>query len=72
MMTRKHYQQAAEILRAERAHTDLLLNGRLIDSVENRSRRSAISRIEDALIEMFIDDNPRFDERLFREASCTR
>lgn len=59
-MTKKHFIQIARILKNQRLS---------IQGIEDNQFENLISNIENQLINVFVDDNPRFDISRFRQAT---
>ena len=63
-MTKKHFIAIAKLLKNKRLAIQHLTNPTTIKGTEN-----IITNIENGLIEIFIDDNPRFDIDKFKQAT---
>ena len=63
-MTKKHFIAIAKLLKNKRLAIQQLTNPTTIKGTEN-----IITNIENGLIEIFIDDNPRFDIDKFKQAT---
>lgn len=63
-MTKKHFIQIAKILKKQRLGIHQLTN-----SENYQLGNNIITYIENDLIEIFIDDNPRFDIDKFKQAT---
>ena len=59
-MTKKHFIQIAEMLKNQKI---------AIQGLNDKDFKILISNIENELIRIFIDDNPRFDISKFRQAT---
>ena len=59
-MTKKHFIQIARILKNQRL---------LIQGIEDKQFENLITNIENQLINVFVDDNPRFDIDKFKQAT---
>jgi hypothetical protein len=59
-MTKKHFIAIARILKNQRLS---------IQGIEDNQFENLISNIENQLINVFVDDNPRFDISRFRQAT---
>ncbi len=71
MMTRKDYQRAAEIVNEQWNATGILYdvnNGKLTPEQVRAVLKLVATDMENAFVRFFQGDNPRFDEKRFREA----
>ena len=59
-MTKKHFIKIAQILKNQRLS---------IQGIDDNQYENLISNIENQLINVFVDDNPRFDISRFRQAT---
>lgn len=59
-MTKKHFIAIARILKNQRLS---------IQGIEDNQFENLISNIENQLINVFVDDNPRFDISKFKQAT---
>jgi hypothetical protein len=62
-MTKKNFIAAAKIVKRMREAAEVFAN-----TPEFHVEEQKISRVENAFVALFIDDNPSFDENRFRAA----
>jgi len=72
MMTKRHFEALAEVLRETRQSTNEMYARNIINNVQRIERDMTTARIENGIVAMAITDNPRFDFNRFKVAATPK